>query len=153
MDIPEALSGISAYSSIQNLSLVGLKGLRLYLRRSKTAEQSERMKHDLSTFRERFCNVIASISENSSEAMLANVSVFKGINQLYEGKKDDLAKLSKQFTILKSLIDQMLEGRPVSKKDIEPHLPRLVELSQQASRHFRRAESEEFFLGQASMTR
>ena len=142
MDLPEALAGVAAYSSLQNLPLIGIKGLRLYLRPFKTPDQARRMKCDLAIFNDRFCKVLALMSREASQAMVTNVCVYKGILSLYRGDQKALEEVSKEFSTLASLINDILQEKPVERPAIESYVERLRELSEEAGRSLQRAGAD-----------
>ena len=145
MNLPEALSGISASSSVQDLPLVGIRGLRIYINGPINENQGLRMRRDLKTFRDRFCNVLKLSLTDPNEAMAANVSVYKGIFDLYE--EPQRRQLSQQISVLGELIDRILANENVDKEQLSGYFGQLSELSNKATMSGHNPSLEDFFFG------
>lgn len=143
MSIQRALAGLEMYSSMTILPFEGVKGLSLYLKQKVGTR--ERIFRNLGHCKE-FCDVARISFSNPEKAILENVSVYRGMQEVYKNEKIREG-LAEKITEITDVINVILQGDNPSRDKVEESIQILNEITKESEKRLDRSDYEKVILG------
>ncbi|MCK4809706.1 MAG: hypothetical protein KAS99_02065 [Candidatus Omnitrophica bacterium] len=146
MSIQKGLAGLEMYNSMTVLPFEGVKGLGLYLKQKESSKNQ--MIKNLKCCQE-FCNVVKRLFIDRDKAIIGNVSVLRGMEEIY-ADKEKREELTRKIGEVSDVINSILEdGRP-REEQVKKSMRVLEDVVKDTERKLDKADYEKVILGKYS---